>query len=115
MVASLIGPLDDLQANAGKNIAKTGFFPFTRIIEPEKIKVPDVQPSINGGGRCQRVGLDNRICRAFDAALHTEGAQQMPHEGGFTRTQVALQFNQSVFNRPLARQPLRESSRGSFV
>ena len=115
MVASLVRPLHELQAHAGNNIAKAGFFPFTRIIKTEKIKVPDVQLNINGGGRCQRVRLDNRIRRAFDAALYTEGAQQMPNEGGFTRTQIALQFNQCVFNCPLARQPLRESSRGSFV
>ncbi len=43
MVASLVRPLDQLQAGACKNIAKTGFFPLTRIIEAKKIKVPDVR------------------------------------------------------------------------
>ena len=43
MVTGLVGPLDELQAWAGKNIAKTGFFPLTRVVKPEKIKVPNVQ------------------------------------------------------------------------
>ena len=42
MVASLVRPFNELQARAGKNIAKTRFFPLTRIIESKKIKVPDV-------------------------------------------------------------------------
>ena len=115
MVSSLVGPLDELQARAGKNIAKTGFFPLTRIIEPEKIKVPDVQAHINGCGRRQRIGLDNRIRRAFDAALHTQRAQQVPHKRRFARPQIALQFNQRIDYRRLTRQRLREGSRGSFV
>ena len=39
----------------------------------------------------------------------------MPHKRRFARPQIALQFNQRVFNRQLARQPLRESSSGSFI
>ena len=39
----------------------------------------------------------------------------MPHKGGFTRTQIALQFNQRVFNRRLPRQPLCEGSRRGFI
>ena len=39
----------------------------------------------------------------------------MPYESRFARTQITLQFNQRVFNRRLLRQPLRESSRGSFI
>ena len=43
MVAGLVGPLHQLQARAGKNIAEAGFFPFARVVEAKKIKVPDVQ------------------------------------------------------------------------
>ena len=115
MVASLVRPLDELQARAGKNIAKTRFFPLTRIIESKKIKVPDVQAHINGCGRRQRIGLNHRIGWAFDAALHTERTQQVPYESRFARTQITLQFNLRIANGRLARQPLRESSGGSFV
>ena len=39
----------------------------------------------------------------------------MPHKRRLARAQIALQFNQRVFNRRLARQPLREGSSGSFI
>jgi epoxyqueuosine reductase len=39
----------------------------------------------------------------------------VPHERGFTRTQIALQLNQRIANRRLTRQCLREHSRGRFV
>ncbi len=39
----------------------------------------------------------------------------MPHQRGLARTQIALQFNQCVFNRRLTRQPLRKGSSGSFI
>jgi epoxyqueuosine reductase len=109
MVAGLVGPFHQLQAGARKNIAKAGFFPFARIIEAKKIEVPDVRT------RRQRVGLDHRVGRAFDAPLHTQRAQQVPYKRRFARTQIALQFNQRIANRRLARQSLRERSRGDFV
>ena len=39
----------------------------------------------------------------------------MPYESRFARTQITLQFNLRIANGRLARQPLRESSGGSFV
>ncbi len=39
----------------------------------------------------------------------------MPHQRGLARTQIALQFNQCVFNRRLTRQPLRKGSSSSFI
>ena len=110
MITGFVGPLHQLQAGTGKNIAKTGFFPFAWVVEAKKIKVPDVCFR-----RCQRIRLDNGIRWAFDASLNTERAQQMPHKGRLARTQITLQFNQRIVDRRLARQPPRENSRGSFV
>jgi epoxyqueuosine reductase len=89
----LFGPFHQLQARAGQQIPKASFFKFTRIGKAKQIKMPDVERS-RCGGSCVR--LDHRIAGAFDATLHTECAQQMSHEGGFTRTQITMQLNERV-------------------
>lgn len=43
MACSLVSPLGQLQAGAGKNIAKTSVFPLLRIAETVKVKVPNRQ------------------------------------------------------------------------
>ena len=58
---SLIGPFCKLEAAAGKDIAKTGIFPFQRIAETVKIEMPYSQ----AGGF---VRFNHGIGRAFDAS-----------------------------------------------
>jgi epoxyqueuosine reductase len=43
-----------------------------------------------------RVGFDHGIGRAFDAARHAQGMEQVTYERGFTRTQIAVQCDASV-------------------
>jgi epoxyqueuosine reductase len=95
VVAGLFGPFDEFESGAGKNVAKTGFFPFVRVVEAEKIKVPDVQGAAR---RCSfnGVGLDHRIGGAFHAALYTQCLEQVPHQGGLSCTQVAMKLDQGL-------------------
>ena len=44
----------------------------------------------------QGIGFNHRIGGAFDAALYTQGLQQVAHEGGFARAQLAVQGDASV-------------------
>ena len=76
----LLGPLRNFQALAGKDFAETSFFKFFRLIESIEIKMPN--------GKAQAIffiqslmGLDHGIGWAFDAALDTQGLQQMPDQG----------------------------------
>jgi len=103
-----VGPLSQFQASAGEDVAKTGVFPFLRVVEAVKVKVPDRQIG-------QFIRLDHRIRWAFDAPLHTQRAQQVAHQRGFASAQVAAQFNEGVMQRGLAGQRLRKALCGSLV
>jgi len=82
-------PFDQLEADAGKDIAKACVFPFTWIAEAVEVKVPDIQV-------CQFIRFHHGIGGAFDAALHSQGVQQMTHQGGLASTQFTAQFDKSV-------------------
>lgn len=92
-------PLGQLQAHAGKNISKARILPLLWVIETVKVKVPNCQIA-------HLVRFHHGIGRAFDAATHPQGAQQMPHESGFARAQIALQLNEAIADGSLARQGL---------
>ena len=105
-------PLRQLEARAGKNIAKAGVFPFARVAEAVEVKVPHgqrlpLQPGI--------VRLHHRVGGAFDAAFHPQGAQQVPHQGGFARAQVAMQRHKSLAHARCAGQSLGQVLGGGLI
>ena len=105
MACSLVSPLGQLQAGAGKNIAKTSVFPLLRIAETVKVKVPNRQRLRQG----QFIGFHHCIGRTFDAPLHAQRAQQVPHEGGFAGTQFALQLDVGMTQFGLGRKRVRKA------
>ncbi len=50
------------------------------------------------------VGFDDGVGRAFDAPLYAQRAQQVAHQRGFARTQLAVQRDESVGQQRLRRQ-----------
>lgn len=89
----LVGPFHELEAGAGKDVAKARVFPLLRVAEAVKVKVPD-RP-----GRCTRAGLmgfNDSVSGAFDAALHPGGTQEVTHQGGFARAQIAAQLDACI-------------------
>ncbi len=98
---SPFGPFGKLETVLRKDVTKPSVFPFTRIMKPVKVEVPDVQ-----GG--QGVRLDNGIGRALDATLHTQGTQQVAHQGRLARTQVALECNERTVQGGLCCQGRRK-------
>ena len=101
-------PFGQLETGAGKDVAKPGVFPFTRVAEAVEVKMPYVQIG-------QLVGFHHRISGAFHPALHTKGAQQMAHQGGLARAQVTVQFNKRVAQGSLPGQRSGKQLRGQFV
>jgi len=86
---SLFRPFCHLEAGVGKNVPETGVLPLARVVETVEVEVPD------RNAWCL-VGLHHRIGGALDAALHAQGAQQVAHQGGLARTQVAVQGHEGV-------------------
>ena len=105
---SLVGPLGQLEPGAGKNVTETGVFPLTRVSEPVKVKVPDIEVG-------QLIGFHHCVGRAFDAALHAQGAQQMAYQRGLAGTKVAVQFKEGVFQSRCACQSRRKALGGRLV
>ena len=101
-------PFGQLEAGAGKDVAKARVFPFTWVAEAVKVKVPDVKPF-------QFVGFHHRVGRAFDPALHAQSAQQVAHQRGFSGAQIAVQFNKGGAQGRLLGQRLRKLLRGRLV
>ena len=101
----LVGPLHELEARPGKNIAKARVFPFLRVVESVKVKVPNGPRAV---ARTRLVRLDHGVGRAFDAARHPGGSQQVAHEGGFARAQIAAQFNAGIASAGPLVQALRQ-------
>ena len=89
----LVGPFHDFQARPGKDVTKTSVFPFLRIVESVKVKMPNGPSAV---AFTRLVGFDHGIGGAFDAALHPGGAQQVAHQGGFARAQIAAQLDARV-------------------
>ena len=86
---SFFRPFCQLQSGAGENVPKTGIFPLQRIVKTVKVKMPD-------GQLRQVVGLDHGVGWAFDAPWHAQGLQQMAHQRGFARAQVAVQGDKGL-------------------
>lgn len=89
----LFGPFCHFEPRVGKNVPETRVLPFTGVVESVEVEVPDHRVRCEAWGF---VGLYHRIGRAFDAALHAERAQQVPHQRGFAGAQVAVQGDESV-------------------
>ena len=83
----LFGPFGKLQTGRGEQVAETSVFPFLRIIEAVKVKV------MNLDAACGFMGFDHRVTGALDAAFNPQSPQQMAREGGFARTQRAMQLD----------------------
>lgn len=93
LTCHLLRPLHEFQARTRKDVAKTGLFPFLRVVEAVKVEMPD------GPGALAFTGLvwfDHGVSGAFDAALHPGGAQQMAHKSCFASAQVAAQLNARI-------------------
>ena len=103
-----LGPLRQLEAGAGKNVAETCFFPFARVVETVEIKVPNME-------RIQLVGLYHGIGGAFDAPGHAQRLQQVANQRGLASTQVAMQGDKRVPQRRLQGPVLGEGLRRRFV
>ena len=103
-----VGPFGEFEARAGKDVAKTGVFPFARVAETVKVKVPDAQAG-------QLVGLHHRVGRAFNAARHAQRLQQMAHQRGFASTQFTPQFNKGLAQRGHLGQGGGKALRGCFI
>ena len=97
-------PFGQFEAGAGKQVAKAGVVPFTRVAEAVEVKVPD-------GEICQFIGLHHGVSRAFDPALHPQGAQQVAYQGGFARAQLTVQFDKGVAQGRLLGQGRRKQLR----
>jgi epoxyqueuosine reductase len=82
-----------------------GFDPFD--------SAQDRRLSLNGERHLIR--LDHRIGGALDASPHPQGVQQMAHQRGLARTQVAVQFNEGIAQGRLARQRGRKHLCASLV
>ena len=85
----VLGPFAQFEARAGENVPKACVFPFTRIVEAIKVKMPD-------GSGFHLVRLHHSVGRAFDAALHAQCAQQVADPSGFAGAQIALQRQTGV-------------------
>ena len=110
----LVGPLTQLEARAGKEIAETRILPLARIVETVKIEVVGrviVLPGVTG----ERVRFDHGIGRAFDAASDAQGMQQVAHEGRFARAQVAAQSHHRIEQQRSRSQPTGKTCGGVFV
>ena len=101
-------PLGQLEPGAGEQVAKAGVFPLARVVKTVEIKVPD--------GQARRfVRLDHRIGRAFDPALHAQRPEQVAHQRGLARAQVAVQGDEGIAQRWQCGQLLGKGLGGGFV
>ena len=105
-------PFGQFEARAGKQVAKAGVFPFAWVVKAVEIKVPDIEQSVLSVSKRKFIGLHHGVGGAFNPALHTQCAQQIPHQGGLARTQVTLQFNKSVVQGRLRGQRSGKQLRG---
>lgn len=100
MSGHLVRPLHEFEARPGKDVAKARVFPFLRVVESVKVKMPDGPSCVS---RARLVWLDHGVGRTFDAARHPGSTQQVAHECGLTRAQIAAQLDARIApTRPLA-------------
>ena len=93
----LVGPFCQLESGAGKDVAKARVLPLLRVGKAVKVEMPD-------GQAMRFVGFHHGIGGAFDAALDTQGAQQVAHQRGLAGTQVAVQRDESLRQQRLGGQ-----------
>ena len=101
-------PLGQFEAGAGEDIPKACLLPFPRIGKAVKVKVPDGQAG-------QLVGFHDRIGGAFDAPRDAQGMQQMAHQCGLARTQIAMQGDEHLPQFRVAREVRCKPLRSQFV
>lgn len=115
--AGFVGPFNEFEAGAGKDVAKACLLPFIRVVEAVKVKVPDGQWLCAGAGHA--VGFDHGIGRAFDATCHSQRLQKMAYQGGFAGTQIAFERDAGAQVRATGlhaqRQSLGEVARVLFI
>ncbi len=97
LAACVLRPFGEFQAITCEKIPKAGVSPFVRIAEAVEIEMPNIQMA-------EFIRLHHRVGRAFDAPLHAQRAQQMPHEGGFASAERAFELNEGVGDHGLCRQ-----------
>ena len=85
----VLRPFAQLQAGAGKEVAKTSVFPLAWVADAVKIKMPHVTCS-------HGVGFDHGIGGAFDATFDSQSLQHVTHQSGFACAQIAMQSDASV-------------------
>jgi epoxyqueuosine reductase len=109
-VGGPLGPFHQLEAGAGEQFPKARVLPLARVGEAVEVEMPDGQRLARGHERAvdRAVRLHHRVGRALDAPLHPQRAQQVPHERGLARAQVALQGERGTGNGRAGRQALRE-------
>jgi epoxyqueuosine reductase len=111
-----VGPLHEFEARPRKDVAKARVFPFLGVVESVKVEMPDGPSCV---ARARLVGLDHGVSRAFDAARYPGCAQQVAHECGLARAQIATQLDARIAPAwPLAealRQLRGKGLRGGFV
>ena len=83
------GPFGQFETWAGKDVPKTGFFPFPGVGKAVEVEVPDIEFG-------QLVGLHHRIGRAFDATGHAQRMQQVAYQRGFACAQIPVQGNERM-------------------
>ena len=119
---SLLGPFCQLEAGGRKNVPEACVFPLTGVVKAVKVKVPDVR-GVGGGGERPRVfwpvhggearrlvRLYHRVGGAFNAPLHAQSVQQVPHQRGFACAQIAVQRDISIAQRGLRSELARKSA-----
>ena len=97
--ASLVWPFSELEARGREDVAKARVFPFARVVEAVEVEVPDGQPGY-------LVRLDHGVGGTLDASLYAQCAQQVAHQSGLARTQIAVQADEGVA-QPALRGQLR--------
>lgn len=85
----LFWPFRQFEPWTGKDVAKAGFFPFSRVTETVEVEMPDVQVR-------QNIRLHNRISWTFDTPLHAQSMQKVPGQSCLSCSQVAVQFDKSL-------------------
>lgn len=114
-IRGFFGPLDQLETRLREKFAKAGIFPFPGVVEAVKIEVADLQtPRKQRAGR-HVVRFDDGVGRALDATLHTQGTQEVAHQGGLTGPQVAVQPDQGVADFEGAGQSTCHLHGGRFI
>ena len=107
--ACVVGPLDELKAGADEDVPEACIVPLLRVVEAVAVEVKNSQPV----GRFVR--FDHGIRRTLDPPGDAKGTQQMAHEGGLARAQLALQLDEGIAQRRARGQVARENGSVVFV